>query len=89
MRSNFECTYNQPEFDRLTVGCTYNQITNVYNHYFLVVNAPIGLIFGSRWPRASRAHCETTKNVRILFACLLKVKECDVLDVFQLSSEFN
>ena len=48
MRSNFECTYNQPEFDRLTVGCTYNQITNVYNHYFLVVNAPIGLIFGSR-----------------------------------------
>ena len=32
-----------------------------------VANAPIGVIFGSRWQRTSRAQHETTENVRILF----------------------
>ena len=51
----------------------------IYNNLFSVANAPIGVIFGSQWRSASRAHCGTMENVRILFAHLLKLNQCDFL----------
>ena len=86
---HIEKLYDQPEFDSPIVGYTCNQIPTVDDNSFSVANAQIGMIFGSRWSSASRAQPEPIKNVHILFARLLKIKQCNVLGVFQLPSKFN
>ena len=52
-------------------------------------NAPVSVIFCSRYVRASRAYRETMENARMLFARPLKLKQCDFLGGFQLPSKFN
>ena len=54
-----------------------------------MANAPISVIFGSQWPRASHTHRESMENMRILFTRPLKLKQCDFLGGFQLPSKFN
>ena len=59
------------------------------NNYFPETNTPIGLIFGSRYVRASGAYRETMENGFLLFTRPLKLKQRDFLGIFQLPSEFN
>ena len=54
---------------------------------FSVANVPIGVFFGSRYVRASRAYRETMENVHILFARPLKLEQCDSIGIFQLPSK--
>ena len=62
---------------------------HIYFNVFWAENAPLGLIFGLWWQRTSRSHRETMESVHILFVCSLKLKQCDLLGVFQVPSGFN